>query len=66
MDRLIDDTDKELVSKNMIPEIVNETFGDVKESVLADPIILGDFAMANPTDNEAEDPRLYEDLGGYE
>jgi len=28
--------------------------------------LFGDYALADPTDEEAEDPRLYEDLGGWE
>jgi dynein heavy chain len=39
-------------------------FGDVADPALADPMILGDFKMSNPVDADAEDPRLYEDLGG--
>jgi dynein heavy chain len=30
---------------------------------MKEPCLFGDYAMANPTDDEAEDPRLYEDLG---
>jgi dynein heavy chain len=33
---------------------------------MRDPIIFGDFVMSNPIDPEAEDPRLYEDLGGFD
>jgi dynein heavy chain len=33
---------------------------------MENPMIFGDFSMANPTDDEAEDPRLYEDLGGLD
>ena len=33
---------------------------------MRDPIIFGDFVMSNPNDPEAEDPRLYEDLGGFD
>lgn len=33
---------------------------------MKDPIIFGDFVMSNPNDPEAEDPRLYEDLGGFD
>jgi len=28
--------------------------------------MFGDYKMASPTDEEAEDPRLYEDLGDYD
>jgi dynein heavy chain len=65
-DRLIDDHDKELVGNQIIGDLVKEFFKDVQEPVMENPLILGDFAMANPTDDEAEDPRLYEDLGGLE
>jgi dynein heavy chain len=33
---------------------------------MKEPLLFGDYAMANPTDDEAEDPRLYEDLGEME
>lgn len=33
---------------------------------MKDPIIFGDFIMSNPNDPEAEDPRLYEDLCGFD
>jgi dynein heavy chain len=33
---------------------------------MKDPILFGDFIMSNPNDPEAEDPRLYEDLGGFD
>jgi len=33
---------------------------------LKNPVLFGDYALADPTDEEAEDPRLYEDLGGWE
>lgn len=39
--------------------IIKEHFKDVEEFLLKDPIIFGDYEMANPTDEEAEDPRLY-------
>lgn len=65
-DRLIDNIDKDLISSSVIPDIVKEYFADVQEQVMKDPIIFGDFIMSNPNDPEAEDPRLYEDLGGFE
>lgn len=40
-------------------------FADVADAALADPIILGDFRASMPNDPDVEDPRLYEDLGGY-
>lgn len=50
----------------MIPEIIKENFGDVADEALVDPLLLGDFALSQPTDAEVEDPRLYEDLGSME
>lgn len=40
-------------------------FKDTDEVSLANPILYGDFTMSNPTDEEAEDPRLYEDLNNW-
>ena len=40
-------------------------FADVADPVLVDPMILGDFKVSMPTDPDVEDPRLYEDLGGF-
>mmetsp|Transcript_39360 Transcript_39360/g.37804 ORF Transcript_39360/g.37804 Transcript_39360/m.37804 type:complete len:250 (+) Transcript_39360:3850-4599(+) len=33
---------------------------------MKNPILFGDYSLSDPTDDEAEDPRLYEDLGEYE
>lgn len=33
---------------------------------MKNPCLFGDYALSDPTDEEAEDPRLYEDLGEYE
>ena len=65
-DRMLDQADKDLIGINVMTDLVKEYFKDVDEFVLKDPIIFGDYSMANPTDDEAEDPRLYEDLGDYE
>jgi len=46
-------------------DLVNEFFKDIEETVMAEPCIFGDFAMSSPTDDEVEDPRLYEDLGDF-
>jgi dynein heavy chain len=64
-DKLVDETDQTLISQTVMGELIKEHFKDVEEFVLKDPIIFGDYSMANPTDEEAEDPRLYEDLGDY-
>lgn len=33
---------------------------------MKNPILFGDYSLSDPADDEAEDPRLYEDLGDYE
>lgn len=65
-DRLINDKDKSLVNDNLIPNLVKEFFPGTEEFVLKNPSLFGDYSLSDPTDDEAEDPRLYEDLGDYE
>jgi dynein heavy chain len=65
-DRLLDETDKQLVGETLLGNLVKEFFKDVEEDVMRDPILFGDYSMSNPTDDEAEDPRLYEDLGDFD
>jgi dynein heavy chain len=65
-DRLISEEDRVLVNENLIPELVEKHFKDVAEEVLVNPTLFGDYAMADPSDPDAEDPRLYEDLGTYQ
>jgi dynein heavy chain len=65
-DRLIDDHDKDLVATAILGDLTKEFFKDVEEAVMANPMIFGDFSMASPTDDEAEDPRLYEDMGDFD
>jgi dynein heavy chain len=64
VDPLLDYTDKDLVN-TMLTDIIKAMFADVADSALADPMILGDFKVSMPNDPDIEDPRLYEDLGGY-
>jgi dynein heavy chain len=64
-DRLINETDKQLVEGSIIADLVKEHFKDVEETVMVNPCIYGDFAMSNPVDEENEDPRLYEDIGDF-
>jgi len=33
---------------------------------LQNPLLIGDFITANPTDTEIIDPKLYEDCGDFE
>lgn len=61
-DRLIDDTDRKVVTDKMaemVGSIVSDK--DEAEEVLADPTIFGDFRNAL----ESNEARIYEDLGGY-
>lgn len=46
-------------------DLLKEYFSGTEEYVLKDPILFGDYLLADPLDDETEDPRLYEDLGDY-
>ncbi|GMH41526.1 hypothetical protein BSKO_09436 [Bryopsis sp. KO-2023] len=59
-DRLICVEDKELV-QTKIKEIVSANYGGMADQITADPILFGDYRLAN---KEGE-VRLYEDLGGF-
>lgn len=63
-DRLINSEDQELIGgdNGIVNEQIKTHFKETEEVSLANPILFGDFVMSNPTDEEAEDPRLYEDL----
>ena len=65
-DRLINEIDRSLVNYSLLPTLIKEFFPGTEEFVLANPILFGDYALADPTDDEAEDPRLYEDLKNYD
>jgi dynein heavy chain len=65
-DRLLNDADKKLVIEDVIGGLVNQYFKDVSEEVLVNPILFGDYRESDPTDEEKEDPRLYEDLGTWD
>ncbi|KAL4700985.1 hypothetical protein H8959_014989 [Pygathrix nigripes] len=60
-DRLISETDKQLVQQHL-GDLVTEHFNDDVEVVMRDPILFGDFRMAL---HEGE-PRIYEDIQDYE
>ncbi|KAF4011790.1 hypothetical protein G4228_003492 [Cervus hanglu yarkandensis] len=60
-DRLINETDKELVQEH-IGNLVTERFNDDVEAVMRDPILFGDFRTAL---HEGE-ARIYEDIQDYE
>jgi len=62
-DRLITEADRTLVRDNLIGKFIKDTFpAAVSQPALQDPILFGDFRLANL---ETEEPRVYEDLGGY-
>ncbi|KAM9056172.1 dynein axonemal heavy chain 10 isoform 4-T4 [Megaptera novaeangliae] len=60
-DRLIDETDKQLVEEH-IGSLVTVHFNDDVEVVMRDPILFGDFRMAL----HEEETRIYEDIQDYE
>jgi len=60
---LINNTDVSLVQEEIIPGLIRQHFKDCEEEALANPSFFGDFGLSEPGE-EAEDPRLYEDLGG--
>ena len=45
--------------------LVGNYFPGTEERVLSDPLLFADFMHADPVDEEAEDPRLYEDIPEY-
>jgi dynein heavy chain len=64
-DRLINDEDYEVVNKEL-SIIMDENFGEHKDTAMADPLVYGDFRhAAMRIAEDAEDPRLYSDLGDY-
>lgn len=65
-DRLLNETDKALVIDMLIGGLTEKYFKDVSEVALKNPILYGDYMLSDPTDEEKEDPRLYEDLGDWE
>lgn len=64
-DRLINETDVALVQEEIIPGLIRQHFKDSEEEALASPLFFGDFGASEPGE-DAEDPRLYEDLGAVE
>ena len=65
-DRLVNEVDRGLVNDQLIGGLVKEYFPGTEEYVMKNPSLFGDYALSDPTDEEAEDPRLYEDLGEYD
>lgn len=54
-----------MIGVNLLGDIIKEFFKEHEEAVNVNPCLYGDFLLSNPTDEEAEDPRLYEDLGDH-
>jgi len=65
-DRLVDHVDRNLVENDLMPGLIKHFFKDVEEDVNINPILFGDYRLSDPEDPDTEDPRLYEDLVGYE
>ena len=65
-DRLVTDEDKVLVSNSLIPKYISDLFPGTEDIALANPLLFGDYALADPIDDEGSDPKLYEDLKSYE
>jgi len=64
-DRLINDTDRGMVNNDIIGGLIQQFFKDVADEVNVSPILFGDYLLSDPSDEEKEDPRLYEDLGDW-
>jgi dynein heavy chain len=65
-DRLVTDEDKKLVGEELIPKYIGELFPGTEEYAMSNPILFGDYALADPIDDEGGDPKLYEDLGDFQ
>lgn len=65
-DRLINYTDREKVTLELLPRLIQHYFKDQAEFALQDPLVFGDFALTKPLEPENEDPRLYEDLNDFD
>jgi dynein heavy chain len=64
IDRLVTEEDREFIVDEM-KGLVAHFFPGTEEKVLLDPLLYADFILADPLDDESEDPRLYEDLKDY-
>ena len=65
-DRLVNNEDRKLVNESLIQKYVSELFPGTEEVALVEPLLFGDYALADPIDDEGGDPKLYEDLGNYD
>lgn len=63
-DKLVTEEDKKFIN-DQIQMLVGNYFPGTEEKVLSDPLLMLDFMHADPVDEEAEDPRLYESMTEY-
>lgn len=63
-DKLVTEEDKKFIN-DQIQMLVGNYFPGTEEKVLSDPLLMLDFMHADPVDEEAEDPRLYESITEY-
>lgn len=63
-DKLVTEDDRKFIN-DQIQMLVGNYFPGTEERVLSDPLLFADFMHADPVDEEAEDPRLYEDIPEY-
>jgi dynein heavy chain len=67
-DRLTTLEDQQVYKKE-VTQIIKESFNDCSQTATEEPILFGDFEYAAQriaTEGDAEDPRLYKDMGNYE
>eukprot|EP01040_Poterioochromonas_malhamensis_P005875 gene5875-6317_t len=67
-DRLTTVEDQQIYKKE-ITAIIKENFNDALQFATQEPSLFGDFELATQrisSDGDAEDPRLYKDMGGYD
>ncbi|KAH8046310.1 dynein light chain binding protein [Aureococcus anophagefferens] len=65
-DRLVSEADLTLV-EGKVSELIGEAFPECKDEALENPLVFGDYKHAvRRLTEEAEDPRLYCDMGSFE
>jgi dynein heavy chain len=65
-DKLINTTDRDLVSKQTINELITSNFPNQAELIMKEPCLIGDFMLASPAEPEKINPEIYQDCGDYE
>ncbi len=66
VDRLITEEDRVLLVDTVIPSMIKEHFNETYDNAMVNPLLFGDYLLANPNDPDHVDPKLYEDCGDYE